>query len=190
MKIPLRVAMVCFLISVGITFGFYFADASALGTNISGLYNMFLLLSAIAVSLYIVKRSQNFSTASSFAEDFKVAVQGGLVFVILLSLFTYVYHDKIDDTFIASKLNERLDANLENVPDEATFKKLQAEDFTWKNKTYLDYIENQEDQAYVGLSAYSYALGHLGIGLFLTMFFSIAITFIWRSIVMLESRKK
>ena len=189
MKIPLRIAMVCFLISVGITFGFYFAHEVAFGAKISGMYNMFLLISAIALSIYFTKRDQNFRTDTSFTEDFKVAVQGGVVFVVLLSLFTYVYHE-IDNTFITSKLNERLDANLANVPDEATFKKLQAEDFTWKNKTYLDYIENQEDQANVGLSAYSYALGHLGIGLFLTMFFSIATTFIWRKIVMMDSGKK
>ena len=186
MKIPLRVAMVCFLISVGITFGFYFAGETAYGAQISGLWNMFLLLCAIGVGIYFTKKSQGYDTETSFAEDFKVAVQGGIVFVVLLSIFTYVYHEKIDNSFIELKLNERLDANLQNVPNEAEFLKLQAEDFTWKNKTYLDYIENQEDQASVGLSAYSFALGHLGIGMFLAMFFSIATTFIWRKIVMMD----
>lgn len=188
MKIPLRVAMVCFLVSVGITIGFYGAGQTAYGAQVSGLWNMFLLLCSIGVGIYFTKKSQGFSTDHSFAEDFKVAVQGGVVFVVLLSLFTYVFHEKIDNSYIELKLNERLDANINNVPSEAAYLKLQAEDITWKDKSYLDYLENQEDQATVGLSAYSYALGHLGIGLFLALFFSIATTFIWRQIVMMGTK--
>ena len=185
MKIPLRVAMVCFLISVGITLGFYAAGQTAYGAQISGLWNMFLLLCSIGVGIYFTKKSQGYNKETSFAEDFKVALQGGIVFVLLLSLFTYVFHEKIDNSYVELKLNERLDANLANVPNEAAFLALQAEDITWKDKTYLDYIENQEDQASLGLSAYSFAIGHLGIGLFLAMFFSIATAFIWRQIVMM-----
>lgn len=188
MKIPLRVAMVCFLISVGITLGFYFAGETPYAAQISGLWNMFLLLCAIGAGIYFAKRSQGFDNSTSFAEDFKVAVQGGIVFVVLLSLFTYVFHEKIDHSFIELKMNERLDANLQNVPNEVAYKQLQADDPIWRNKSYLDYIENQEDQAALGLSAYSFALGHLGIGLFLALFFSVATTFIWRKIVMMDAR--
>ncbi|MDX1351053.1 MAG: DUF4199 family protein [Putridiphycobacter sp.] len=188
MKIPLRVAMVCFLISVGITLGFYFAGETVFAAQIGGLWNMFLLLSAIGVGIYFTKRSQGFDNTTSFGEDFKVAVQGGVVFVVLLSLFTYVFHEKIDNSFIELKMNERLDANLKNVPNEAAYLELQSEDPIWKGKSYLDYIENQEDQAAVGLSAYSLAIGHLGIGLFLALFFSVVTTFIWRKIVMMDAR--
>ncbi|MFK8045098.1 MAG: DUF4199 domain-containing protein [Crocinitomicaceae bacterium] len=188
MKIPLRVAMVCFLISVGITLGFYFTNQTSLGAQMSGLWNMFLLLCAIGLGIYFTMRSRGYNSDTSFAEDFKVSVQGGIVFVVLLSLFTYVFHEKIDQSYIEEKLNERLDANLALVPNETVYLELQKEDITWKDKTYLDYIENQEDQAAEGLSAYSYALGHLGIGMFLALFFSIAVTFIWRKIVMMDSK--
>ncbi|MFK8039059.1 MAG: DUF4199 domain-containing protein [Crocinitomicaceae bacterium] len=189
MKTPLKVAMVCFLISVGITLTFFAVNKGAEAAQFGGLWNMFLLICAIGVGLYLTKRNQGYDQSVSFAEDFKVSVQGGIVFVVLISLFTFVYHSKIDTSFIDTKLNERLEASMKNVPNEAAYKVLQQEDVTWKDKSYLDYIENQEDQAVLGLSAKSLAIGYLGIGLFLTLFFSIATTFIWRKIVMMEANR-
>lgn len=189
MRIPLKVSMVCFLISVGITFGFYAVNKGTEGAGLGGLWNMFLLICSIAVGLYLTKRKQGYDQTLSFAEDFKVAVQGGIVFVVLISLFTYVYHSKIDTTYVDAKLNELLEANLKNVPNEAAYRVLQEKDITWKDKSYLDYIENQEDQAVLGYSAKFLTIGYLGIGLFLTLFFSIATTFIWRKIVMMEQSR-
>ncbi len=187
MRMPLRVAMVCFLISVGITMGFYVAGKSIFAAQVNGLWNMFLLLCSIGLGLYLSKRKQGYDQSSSFAEDMKISVQGGIVFVVLLSLFTYVYHSRIDTSFVDLKLNERLEASMKNVPNEAAYAELQKTDMTWKDKSYLDYIENQEDQAVLGLSAKSLAIGYLGIGLFLTLFFSVATTFIWRRIVMMDA---
>ena len=183
MKLPLRVAMICFLVSVAITFSFYFLGEKIKAAELSGLWNMFLLIVAIAISLFLVKKQANFET-KSFIEDFKVALQGGMVFVVLISVFTYAYHAKIDTTYVDYRLDEHLARNIQNVPDEATYLKLQKEDVTWKGKSYLDYIENQEDQATIGLSAYSLAIGHLGIGLFLTFFFAIFTTLVFRKVVL------
>jgi len=186
MKLSLRVAMVCFLISVAISLGFYFAGEFASGVELGGLWKMFLLLVAIAMSLYLTKRAANFEQ-KTFVEDLKVAMQGGIVFVVLISLFTYVFHSSVDTSYVDKKLTERLEYNLKNVPNEKVYKEeVQANDPSWKDKSYLDFLENQEDQAGPILSAKSLGIGHLGLGVFLTFFFSIAATFVIRKIVLYE----
>lgn len=183
MKYPLRIAMVCFLISVAATLGFYYAGQPIIAAEQNFFWNIFLLLTAIALSLFMVKKQANFED-KTFVEDFKVAMQGGLVFVVLISLFVYVYHTSVDTNYIETRLTERMDYTIDNVPDEAAFAELQEADPTWQDKSYLDFIENQEDQAVPFISAKSLATGYLGFGLFMAMFFSIFTTFIFRKVVM------
>ena len=183
MKLPLRIAMICFLVSVGILLGFWAAGEITIGTELSAFWNMLLLIVAIALSVFMVKRQANFEE-KPFVDDLKIGMQGGMVFVVLLTVFTYVFHEKIDSTYVEDRLSAYLDNSMKNVPNEETYKKMQAEDPTWKDKSYLDYLENQEDKATVGFSAGSFATGHLGIGLFLAIFFSLAITFVIRKVML------
>ena len=55
-------------------------------------------------------------------------MQGGLMFTILISSFTYVYHSKIDTSIIDAKVNVRLEYLVKSVPDEATYKELKKKD--------------------------------------------------------------
>ena len=188
MKLPVRIAFVLTLISIAITFGFYMTDNGIKVAEMSPLWNMFLLVSSIGLSLFLVSKANGFKEIS-FIEDFKNAMQGGLIFVILISIFTLVYHQSVDTSFVDQKLNERLEANMKNVPNEAAYLELQIEDPTWQGKSYLDYMENQEDQTVLGLSSKSLALGHLVVGLFLALAFSIFATFVFRFIVLKDINK-
>ncbi len=183
MKIPVRIALICFLVSIVITLGFYYGGKPIIAAELNGFWNIFLLLSAIAIGLFTVRQKEGF-VENSFIDDFKISMQGGAVFVLLLALFTYLYHTRIDTEYVEGRLIERLDANIQNVPDEATYLKLQKEDPTWADKSYLDYIENQEDQATPILSAKSLAIGYLAFGLVMALFFSIFTTLIFRKVVL------
>ena len=162
---------------------FFFTGNSKLGYETSVFINLFLLLTAIATGVFLFKKAEGFAE-KSFLEDIKMAMQGGVMFTILVSGFIYIYHSKIDSSVIDNKVQAYLDVINSNVPDEATYIELQKDDATWKDKTYMDYIENQEDQTRGFISAGSLALMNAIIGVLLTIFFSIFTTVILRKVVL------
>ena len=183
MKPSVKVAFVCSLLSIGISLIFFFTGNSKLGYETSVFINLFLLLTAIATGVFLFKKAEGFAE-KSFLEDIKMAMQGGVMFTILVSGFIYIYHSKIDSSVIDNKVQAYLDVINSNVPDEATYIELQKDDATWKDKTYMDYIENQEDQTRGFISAGSLALMNAIIGVLLTIFFSIFTTVILRKVVL------
>jgi hypothetical protein len=183
MKPSVKVAFVCSLLSIGISLVFFFTGKSLLGYEVSAFINLFLLLTAIAAGVFLFKKAEGFEQ-KSFLEDIKIAMQGGIMFTILVSGFIYIYHSKIDKSIIDNKVQTYLEVINSNVPDELTYIELQKDDATWKDKTYMDYIENQEDQTRGFISAGSLALMNALVGLLLTIFFSIFTTVILRKVVL------
>jgi hypothetical protein len=183
MKPSVKVALICSLISIGIALGFYYSGQSLLGYELAGFINIFLLLISISIGVFLFKKGDDFSD-KSFLEDIKIAMQGGVVFTILVSSFIYVYHSKIDTSIIDSKVNERMVYLMDSVPDETTYLQLQKDDITWQDKTYMDYLENQEDLARSIISAGSLGLMNALVGLLMTIFFSIFTTVILRKVVL------
>lgn len=147
------------------------------------LINLFLLMSAIAVGLYLTKKERNWEVGI-FADDFKTAMQGGIVYAILISVFVYFYHAQIDTSIIDVIVEERMDVLHKAVPDEASYKELQKNDLTWKGKSYDDYIENQEDQIRSVVSPNSIFIMHL-MGLSILAFlYSFGTAIIIRKVVL------
>lgn len=111
-------------------------------------------------------------------------MQGGIIYIIFMGLFVYYYHSSIDTSIIETKRQERLELIDENVPNEKAYLELQANDPTWKGKSYLDYVENQQDSIYTFISAKSIAIASVIVGLFLSVFFSIFSVIILRKAVL------
>jgi len=183
MKPSIKIAIVCSIISIGFTLAFFFAGKFQQGYEAGPFVNLFLLLASIAGGVFVVKKKENFIDRS-FLEDFKYAMQGGIVFTILVSLFVYYYNLKMDTSIIDKKIAQRMENSDKNVPDEATYILLQKNDPTWQDKTFMDYKENQEDKFRGFISARAYALVHIVVGMLLTLFFSIFVTLILRKVVL------
>jgi len=186
MKPSVKVALICSVIAIGTMLGFYYSGNSEFGVRVEPFISLFLLLTSIAGGVFMFKQSENF-LERSFLEDIKMALQGGIMFTILVSGFVYIYHTKIDASIIDTKV-EAFIANVKKaVPDEKTYFELQLkypEDKTWQDKTYLDYMENQEDSARGFISPWSFSIMHTIVGLLLTVFFSIFVTLILRKVVL------
>ena len=145
--------------------------------------NLFFLLASIAVGLYMTKKERQFETGI-FADDFKTAMQSGLVYAIAIAGFIYLYHNSIDPSIREAIIEDITTALHEAVPDEATYAKLQETDNTWQEKSYDDYIENQEDQIDGFISPLSIFVVHLmGLSM-LSFFYAFGTTFILRKIVL------
>lgn len=178
-KVGLSVALVWIILTLFVYLIGYSKEFFATGI----LLNIFLLLSAISFGLFMTKKERKFEE-SLFLDDFKIAMQSGLVYTILIAGFIYLYHESID-TGIRQSLIEARDASLkETYPDAASFKVLQDTDPKWKDKNYDLFIEEQEDLTKDIYSSFSVFIFHM-MGMFIfAMFFSFFGTIIIRRVIL------
>lgn len=147
------------------------------------LINLFFLMCAISVGLYLTKKERNWETGI-FADDFKTAMQGGIIYAIVIAAFIYLYHAQIDTSIRDQLIDARIEALHKAVPNEQAFYEMQQEDPTWKGKSYDDYIENQEDQIAGVISPTSIFVMHL-MGLSMLAFlYSFGASIILRKVVL------
>jgi hypothetical protein len=183
MKPSIKVALLNVAVSIAISLLFLYLKQNETWYKLSSFIHIFLLLTSIAVGLYLTKKMQGFAQ-QHFLEDIKVAMQGGIIYIIFMGLFVYYYHSSIDTSIVENKRAEWIQSIEENVPNEKAYMKLQSNDPTWKGKSYLDYIENQQDSINTFISAKSIAIASVVVGLFLSLFFSIFSVVILRKAVL------
>ncbi|MCH2234837.1 MAG: DUF4199 domain-containing protein [Crocinitomicaceae bacterium] len=145
--------------------------------------NVFFLLCAIALGLYLSRRKDGFQETIGL-DDFKTAMQSGIIYTVFIALFVYAYHEYIDTSIRDYLYEDAMSKAIAAVPDTETFEQLQAEDSTWKRKSYDDYIENAQDKANTfGASAFV-AMMHLAGLVFFSFFYSFFVTLVLRKIVL------
>ena len=152
---------------------------------ISELLSLLLLLGAVFTGLFMTKREKNYEKSNAL-EDFKIAMQSGLVYTILVTGFVYIYHNQIDTTIQESFIAQRIDVLHEEFPDEASFIVYQAKDPKWKDLTYNDFIENIEDQAKTFIGPFFTSFFHLMVFFMFSLFYSFFVTLVIRKIILRE----
>ena len=183
MKPSVKVALICSVISAGIMLVFFYNGKSDIWFSSGALVNIFLLLISIGVGVFLSKKKQSF-TESPVLEDFKVTMQGGIVFTIMISLFTYFYYSNIEVNLLEKFKVEKLKEKHELIPNEAAYIEMQKNNPNYKDRTYMDFIENEEDKGHFSMNAGIIGLGHAVVGMILTLFFSIFVTLILRKVVL------
>ena len=151
--------------------------------DIGILLNVFILLSTIAVGIYLSRKEDGF-IETPFIKDFKQAMQAGLIYTLLIAGFIYVYHEKIDPSIKNELVDARLERLHSDVPNEEVYIEKYGEDDVWKNKTYDDFIENQEDTTRSMISSKSVFIFHLMGLLLFTFFYSFFAVLILRKVVL------
>lgn len=180
-KVALGVSLIWIIISLTMFLLGYSREFFTMGI----LLNIFLLMAAISYGYYLTKKEKDFAK-TIFLDDFKIAMQSGLMYTIVVSGFTYLYHETIDTSIKDALVESRIELLHETYPDEAAFQKLQETEVQWKDKNYDVYIEEQEDYIRGIISSFSVFIFHL-MGLFIfAMFFSIFGTVIIRMVILRE----
>jgi len=183
MKTSVKVAFGISLVWIIVTLVIYLAGYSSEAFVFGIMINLFCLLISIALGLFFTKKENNYGE-SFFLEDFKISLQGGIVYTLIISGFIYVYHEYIDSSIKDALVENRIEALHKVYPDEASYKKLQEADAKWKDKSFDDFIENQEDQTRGIISSFSVFVFHL-MGLFIfSMFFAFFATIIMRKVIL------
>lgn len=151
---------------------------------VSELINLFLLLGAIFTGLYLTKKENNYETVNAI-EDFKIAMQSGIVYTMLITGFVYLYHSQIDESIKESITKDRIAAIHEKIPNEEVYiKDIQAVDDKWTNKSFDDFIENQEDQTRTFVGEFFTSFFHLMILFMFSIFYSFFVTIVIRKIIL------
>lgn len=183
MKTSVKVGLAVALVWIIFCLIAFLSGFSREAFSFSILLNLFLLLAAIATGLYLSKKENNFAPGL-FLDDFKVSLQSGLVYTIVISGFIYVYHEFVDPSIKDSIVTERIDKFHEIYPDKEAFAKLQEKEPEWKDKNFDVFVEQQEDNIRTMISSFSVFIFHL-MGLFIFgMFFSFFGTIIVRKVIL------
>jgi hypothetical protein len=147
--------------------------------------NFFLLMACISVGVYITKKDKSYSKGF-FLDDFKTALQCAIIYALMVSAFSYLYHEFIDVSIKKSMIDARVADLHEKIPNLETFEEYQAKDITWKNKSFDDFIENKEDEYKTVFSSFSVFVGHLMGLTFMGGLFAFFVTMIMRKVVLRE----
>ena len=150
---------------------------------ISELLSLLFLLGAIFAGLFLSKKESGYKKVNAL-EDFKIAMQSGIMYTIIITGFVYVYHNKIDPSIKESFTKQRIEMLHEQFPDEASFIELQSKTDTWEDKSYDDFIENQEDQANSFIGPFFTSIFHLMVLFMFSLFFSFFVMIILRKVIL------
>lgn len=185
MKTSVKAGLIIALAWISIILIVYLTGYSANFFPVGILLNIFCLLAAIGLSLFMTKKEKNFEK-TLFLDDFKTSLQGGIIYTILVAGFIYLYHEKIDTGIRENLISQRIELLHDTYPNQAAFQKLQETDAKWADKNFDMYIEEQEDLTKDIYSAFSVFIFHM-MGLFIfAMFFSFFSTIIIRKVILRE----
>ncbi|MFT4602175.1 MAG: hypothetical protein ACI857_002361 [Arenicella sp.] len=183
MKTPVKFGFFFALIFIIITMIFYLAGISKEAFNVGIMINIFLLLCTLAVGLFMTKKEDGYQKGI-FIQDFKSAMQSGIIYALTIAGFMFLYHAEIDPSIRQELINKQVEAIHNTVPDAETYATLQDGDPTWQDKSYDDYIENMEDQITSMISPTAVFVAHLMGLTFFALLFGFFVTLIMRKVVL------
>ena len=143
--------------------------------------NMFFIILAITIGLYLQKRKE--PEQGNALKDIKSGMTAGFPYAVLVSFFIYIYYAKVDPSFIEGKIADReafLDKKIKN-PQDFQILKNSNPDYEVMTVKQIRNIEIKNGKS--ALSASSDATFAMLAMLLYAMFNSIFITIILRKIV-------
>ncbi len=147
------------------------------------LFSLFTLLGAIFTGLFLTKKENGYEKVNAL-EDFKVAMQSGLIYTIIITAFVYIYHNNIDPSVKETFTQERIAKLHEQYPTKETYLELQANDPKWETFSYDDFIENQEDQIATFVGSFFTTLVHLMVHFMFSLFYSFFVMIVLRKVIL------
>ncbi len=128
MKLPLKVGLIASLIWISIKL-IAFSQAISLDDLKPFVFiNMFILTAAVSIALYLVKKDE---TESNFLNDIKNGMLAGVPYAVIVSVFLYLYYEKIYPEFNEKKVHE-IEVKLSNPK---TIKEIQKSNSAMENKS-------------------------------------------------------
>ena len=128
MRLPLKVGLLAAAIWISIKLAAFYLSFSLDELRPFVFINMFILTTAIAISLYLIKKEE---TESNLLNDVKNGMLAGVPYAVIVSIFLYFYYQKIYPAFNEGKMNE-ISMKLSKPQ---TIKEIQRENPEMENKS-------------------------------------------------------
>lgn len=181
MRVTVLTGLICALIFIIVKMIFFYTQPVGYDITILVLINLFLLIAAIGVGLFLQKMRD--TEESTGLRDIKNGMTAGVPYAVIIGIFLYFYYAKIDPEFNDHKLAEQeyvIDQQLNKPGGLAEIKK-DNPDFEVLSKEEIK--KQAMDSARGALSATStMTLTLLGL-ILMSALNSIFITIIYRRIV-------
>lgn len=143
--------------------------------------NNFMLLTAVALSIFMFKRSQAFRDVPKL-EDIKTGIFAGMVYTGCVVLFSYFYNAKLDSSVLEDKIEQRVrqvSMAIDNKENFTAYKKINPEASKY---TREQIIERERESTKNFLNPRVSALLLVMFFTLLTIFYAIFITLVIRKI--------
>ncbi len=149
--------------------------------------NMFFLILAITIGLYLQKRKD--TEQGNALKDIKNGMTSGFPYAILVSFFIYIYYSKIDPAFIQGKIADREVFLDKTINDPKQLQKLRDSNPDYEVMTVKQIRKIEIKNGKSAVSAGNNATMTILALLLYAMFNSIFITIILRKIVFKNSNQ-
>ncbi|PKR79537.1 hypothetical protein CW751_14665 [Brumimicrobium salinarum] len=154
-----------------------------------GLVNNLFLLLAISLGLYFEKQKEGFGVGTPLS-DIKKALTAGAPYVLIVSIFMFLYYDTVNPSFIENRITERMDDIYLEMEDEAYVDTLRVHnpDFRVMSKEEISReIKSDTESALSAKTLFVFSL--LGL-MVMALTYAIFVTLIFRKILLRDFYKK
>src|SRR5690554_2615762 len=118
MKPTLKIGLIFAAVWIALKLLFWQLGIFQESIHITGLINTLFLLLAIALGLYFQKKKEGLSNGTALT-DVKNALQSGVLYTVIVSVFLYFYYDSINPEFTENRINEMSDMFYDNMQRES-----------------------------------------------------------------------
>jgi hypothetical protein len=189
MKVTIKTALISALIWIGFKLmGYQLGWNVPSNTSFFVLSNMFVLLSAISIGLYLQKRKNE--EDDNMLTDVKNGMTIGVIYALVISVFLFYYYDKIDPDYNNKMIAEREMKFQLIVDDPVKLKELKASNKDLEVMTKDEIMEEFKKTPQMLFSGtFMMTYGMLSM-LMLTTLYSIVISIIYRRVLFRDYYKK
>lgn len=106
-SLAFKTAIICATVWIFLKYMIFISEKSIEWFNIAMMANNFLLLSTIAVSIFLTKKSLGFNMGKK-RDDLKTGIFAGMVYTLLVVGFNYYYNLKIDSAVLEDRVAQRI----------------------------------------------------------------------------------
>lgn len=181
MRITVKTGIIVALIWIAVKMLYHFVNPE--GSIVPMLFaNMFCLLSAIAVGLFLDKKSKRYAKGSAM-DDMKAAMQAGIPYAILVVVFIGFYYAKINPEYVDKMATERMTAIQKELDDPVKLKEIKASKEEFQVMTKEEIYKEMDNSTRTVISSQAITLISLLSLTVLSTFYSLLVTIIFRKVL-------
>ena len=181
MRITVKIGLLFAAIWIAIKMIFFMTGLTGDSIQTSAMINILCLLLSISVGLYLVKLRATEET--SLMTDIKNGMTSGVPYILVVSIFMYIFYAEINPEFISHLRAEKVQAMKTRLDDPATLARLKSENADFEVMSKEQIFERMKQGPENTINSKSTSVLNLFALLLLATMNSIFVAVIYRKVV-------